>query len=471
MLGLFGTLDLGSRSLQNQRQGVEVTGHNIANADNPAYARQRLQVQTSLAISTPQGQQGTGATSVSITRLRNDLLDDRFRDELSVTSFLEAQQEALSYAQSALGQEVDRQGDVSGISVSSGQALSSRFNDFFAGLQSVSSSPESMPERQALVNSAVQLAGRFNQTDQRLAGLQDQLNTSVQTGTDKANGFLTEISQLNLQIRKAELGNAGPANDLRDLRQQRIEDLSKLVQTDVATDSDGTLTLSVGGVTLISGQNVVDRLQSYDAGNGMLRLRAETAGTPLDVTAGSLAAAISTRDGEIATLRGDLNTLAGTLISEVNAVHRVGYNLTGGTGADLFTGTGSADIAVNAAIVANPALLQLSGAVGAVGDNQVALGLAHLAEKTHAALGNAAFGDHYSQVVGGLGHALASVNSQVDDQSRVATLLASQRDSVSGVSLDEEMTNMMKYQKAFEASARLITVVEEMLDTVLGMKR
>jgi len=471
MLGLFGTLELGSRSLQNQRQGVEVTGHNIANADNPAYARQRLQIQTSFALETSFGQQGTGATAVSISRLRNDLLDERVREEMSVSSFLEAQQEALQYAQGALGQEVDRQGDVAGISVSSEQALSSRLNDFFAGLQSVSGSPESTSDRQAFVMKAVELATRFNQVDQRLAGLQEELNTSLQTSTTKANGLLTEIADLNRQIQRAELGDAGPANDLRDLRQQRIEEFSKLVKTDLSTDADGTLNLSVGGVTLVSGKDVLDRLQAYDPGNGMLRLRAETAGTPLNITSGSIAAAISTRDGEVATLRRDLNTLASTVITEVNALHRTGFNLAGGTGADLFTGSGSADIAVNAQIVSNPSLLQLSAVAGASGDNQVALGLARLAEKTHSALNNATFSDNYSHVVGGLGHALSSVNSQVEDQERVTNLLSSQRDSVSGVSLDEEMTNMMKYQKAFEASARLITVVEEMLDTVMNMKR
>jgi flagellar hook-associated protein 1 FlgK len=471
MLGLFGTLELGSRSLQNQRQGIEVTGHNIANADNPAFARQRLQIQTSFAISTPYGQQGTGAVSVTINRLRNELLDEQVRGELSVTAFLETQQETLQYAQSALGQEVDRQGNVSGVSVSPEQALSSRFNDFFAGLQSVAASPESMEERQALVMSAVQLATRFNLTDQRLAELQSQLNTSVQASTDKANGLLTEIADLNLQVRKAELGNSGPANDLRDLRQQRLEELSKLVKADTATDTDGTLHISVGGVTMVSGHQVLDRLQTYDAGGGMLRLRAETAGTSLDVTAGSIAAAMATRDGEVAGLRSDLNTLASTLITEVNAVHRAGFSLTGSTGADLFTGSGSSDIAVNASIVGNPALLQMSGVAGTVGNNQAALDLAHLADRAHAGLSNLSFSGNYSQIIGGLGHALASVNSRVEDQSRVANLLSTQRDSVSGVSLDEEMTNMMKYQKAFEASARLITVVEEMLDTVMNMKR
>jgi flagellar hook-associated protein 1 len=172
----------------------------------------------------------------------------------------------------------------------------------------------------------------------------------------------------------------------------------------------------------------------------------------------------------VATLRGNLNSLASTLISEVNNLHGAGYSLTGSTGAVLFTGTDAASIGVNSMLVTNPQLLQAAGVPGATGDAKVALALAQLADKKLPGLNNQTLSQGYSQTVADLGQSLADVKSRQSDQSVLKSALLKQRDSVSGVSIDEEMTDLVKYQKAFEASAHLITVVDSMLDTVLNLK-
>jgi len=157
------------------------------------------------------------------------------------------------------------------------------------------------------------------------------------------------------------------------------------------------------------------------------------------------------------------------LITEVNGVHNTGFSLNGSTGADFFTGTNASDIKVNDVLTGDPALVQASGVAGAVGDNQVALSLAQLADKSHAGLNNQTFSDNYGKTVAALGQSLASTNGQLSDQNIVQGLLQRQRDSISGVSLDEEMTNLMTFQKAYQASARLITTIDEMLQTVMNM--
>ena len=139
------------------------------------------------------------------------------------------------------------------------------------------------------------------------------------------------------------------------------------------------------------------------------------------------------------------------------------------TGADFFMEQPLADIKVNDALLANPASVQASGVAGTAGDNQIALALGQLADKKHAALSNQTFSQNYGQTVAALGESLASTNSKLSDQNLVEGLLQRQRDSISGVSLDEEMTELMKFQKAYPASARLITTVDEMLDTVINM--
>jgi flagellar hook-associated protein 1 FlgK len=177
------------------------------------------------------------------------------------------------------------------------------------------------------------------------------------------------------------------------------------------------------------------------------------------------------RDGTLANLATQLNTLASLLISEVNAIHAAGFSPTGSTGANFFTGTDARSIAVNTALLNDPALVQTSGVSGAVGDNQVILALAQLAQKSHAGLGNQTFAQHYNQSVATLGQALASANGRLADEQVVHSMLTQQRAAVSGVSVDEEMTNLMTYQRAFEASARVMSVVDGLLETLINIKR
>ena len=466
MLGLFGTLNLGARSLQTQQQGVEVAGHNLANASNAAYSRQRLQIQTSASVPTSIGPQGTGADAVAITQLRDLLLDQQIQGETSVTSFLQSQQTALQYAQTGIGEQLQGAGTTGDVGSPGG--LASDLSGLFNAFQDLSTAPSSMTGRQAVISQAQQLTTQFNQLDQRLTSLNGQLNQSVQTDVGSANQLLSDIAELNQQIAGAEAGT-GAANDLRDLRQQKIEALSQLVNVQSSTDANGDASLSIGGQLLVSGGTVQDTLQTYDSGGGQLLVRTAGSGTPLTPTGGSIAGTIDARDGALKSLHDGLNTLATQIITQVNNAYRSGYDLNGNTGADFFTGTNASDIGINAALVSDPSSLQASGVAGAAGNNQVVLSLAQMANTAQAGLGNQTFSQSYHGTITGLGSALASVNTQLDDQQSVQTMLQSQRNSVSGVSIDEEMTNLVMFQRAFQASAHLVSVVDQMLGLVVTL--
>ncbi len=287
-------------------------------------------------------------------------------------------------------------------------------------------------------------------------------------GTGVGNyGF--NIAKLNSQIESSESRTGLSANDLRDTRQQKLEELGKLVNFDSSTGTSGGVNISVGGVALVTENVVSDRLQTYDPGSGALMLRAQSAGTALNPTSGSLAGTIAARDGGVAQLQSSINTLAGTLIQQVNLLHGPGYGLNGSSGTPFFTGSGSGDIQVSSTLMADPSLLQAAGAPGAAGDNQVARGIATLADQTQGALGGITFGQSYSTTVGAVGSSLASVTQSLADQKSVESLLGQQRSSVSGVSMDEELSDLTRFQKAYEASARLMSTVNSMLDTVVHL--
>lgn len=472
MLGLFGALNLGARSLATQRQGVEVAGHNLANVNNPAYARQRVNIATSASVPSYLGYQGTGADPVAIVRLRSDILDQQITNEVTVRGSLDAHQEALQYAQAGLGQQLDSSaaaGEAAGVKAS--HSLSDGLAGLFNSFQGLSTNPSSLVERQTVLNKAATLATQFNQVDDRLSKVNASLNQAVQDDTTQANALLSEVATLNQQIARAEVMVAGSANDLRDIRQSKVEELSKLVAVDVASGNNGVLNISIAGTLMVSDHEVVEKLEAFDPGTGQLGVRALGTGTPLPLTGGRIHGTIEARDGAITALRTDLNQLAGLLIQEVNALHATGYGLGGTTGAPFFTGTNAADIGVNNALINDPTLLQAASTSGASGDNGVALALAQLGHKAHPSLGAYTFSQNYGHITTSFGQAVSAVENQLSDQEVVEKMLLQRRDSISGVSLDEEMTDLTRYQRAFQASARLITTIDELLSTVVNMKQ
>jgi flagellar hook-associated protein 1 len=476
MLDLFGTLSLGQRSLQTQRQGVEIAGHNLANVNNPAYTRQRLQIQSSQAIPSSVGPQGTGADGVAIQQLRSVLVDRQLQGEISTRGFLQAQQRGLQYAQADLGEQINQQSSTLN-STDATQGVGAQFglaeglSELFNAFQSLSTNPTSVAERQVLMMKAQTLATQFNHVDQRLDKLRVYLNETIESDVTEANQLLSEIARLNNQIFNTEVGGSGVANDLRDTRQEKVEQLAALMNVGSTENSNGMVDITIDGQEIVTGNQINDKIEAYDAGAGNLRLRSHTAGQSFSLTGGSIQGTLSIREEDVSHLQTSLNSLASLLIEQVNLVHRTGFGLTGTTGADFFTGANASDIQANATLLNDPTLMQASGFATTPGDNSRVLALAQLGSASFAALDQQSFSQSYSQTVATLGQALASTNNQLADQQVVEKLLIRQRDSYSGVSLDEEMTDLVKFQKAFEASARLINTVDEMLDTVLSLKR
>ena len=466
MLGLFNTLNMGARAMQASQLAVEVTGQNLANSSNAAYSRQQVVLQTSVATPTSIGMQGTGVDAVSIQQMRDAMLDGQVRDEASVSGYWGSQQSSLEDAQAQLGEFLNINGTGS---ASDAQGLSDQLNNLFNSFQGLATSPTSIPQRQNVVGQAQALATGLNQASQQLSALNDGLNTSVTNDVTTANQLISQIADLNDQIASATF-SGGTANDLNDSREQALEQLSGLVNIQTTANSNGTVDVSIGGTQLVSGKNVLDTLQSYDSGNGQMLVRTATGGTPLTLTGGSIQGTIDARDGALKTLRDGLDTLASSLITQVNGIYSAGYDLNGGTGATLFTGTDASTIGVNTAVQTDPSLVQAAGAPGATGDNSVALALAQLGTQNVASLGNKTFSGAFAAQVGSFGFALSNANSEAANQGSVTTMLQNQRDSVSGVSLEEEMANLITFQQAYSASSKIITTVDQMLQTVIAMK-
>jgi flagellar hook-associated protein 1 FlgK len=472
MLGLFGTLNLAARSLQTQMTGVEVTGQNLANVNTTGYSRQRVQISASPDLTTSIGPEGTGADATSIQQIVSNLLNSQIQSQGSTSGYWNAQQTALQSAQNALGEFLNGSGATTSTSATptdtSGSGLSTQLSNFFSAFSALASSG-SDSNKQAAVGAAQSLATTFNNINSQFGSVRTALNSSLNSDVDSANQLLSQIADLNKQISSSEFGG-GSANDLRDEREQDLENLSQLTSVTTSTGTDGAVNVTIGGQSLVAGSSVLDTLQTYDAGGGQLLVQTKSGGANLTLTNGSMQGTIDARDGELATMQGSVNTLANTLITQVNTIHGSGYNSAGGTGNTFFTGSDAATIGVNAALTNNASLLQISSSATVSGDTSLALGISQLSTATQTALNGQTFSSSYDATVAGLGTALSDANTQVTNQTAVTSMLSTQLGSISGVNVDEEMTNMMAFQRAYQASAQVVTTLNTMLGTVVAMK-
>lgn len=465
MSGLFGQLNSTVNALTAASRSIETAGKNLANVNNASYARQRVVYGSLGTVQTALGAESMGVQAVGIQQLRDSLMDQQVVREDSTLSSYESEQSAYKRAQAALGQTVDNSG-----STGSTNGISQSLSNFFNSFQSVASSPTDVGDRQTLVQYAGVLSDALNSTDSSLSQVQTDLSSQAATDAGNANTMLSQIANLNSQIGRFEINAPGSAVDLRDDRQAKIDALGKLMSIETKADTNGSGEVSVstrdaGGalVPLVTDATV----QGLVAVNGSM----VTAGSPakaLALSGGSINGALTARDGAIQTLRDNLNSLASQLITSVNSA----YNPTAAVGGNFFTGTKASDIAVNPTVTASSLV---TSSIGVAGDNDIAQAVASLANKVFSTSAaptpnaiDGTFSQYYANTVSSLGQTLSTTNEKVTNQTTISNIVTTQRDSVSGVSMDEEMTDLIKYQQAYQASARMIQTINELLGTVIN---
>ena len=465
MSGLYATLNASVKALNAHSRAIEVAGKNLANVNNTSYARQRVLYGDRGTYETTEGVESLGLEALYVQQVRDALLDRQVLRETSLKGAFEAEQSGYQRAQAALGESINRSASVD-TAASTTAGLGSVIDDFFSAFQSFAARPSDTGERGTLLQSAAILSDRFQLTDQRLAQVQSDLDAQVAADVQSANSLLSAIAALNGQIGRFEINAPGSAADLRDQRQARLEELAAVLPIEVRESGGGQVQVVTKGadgadVTLVDLATVPGAI-AFDGAQ-------LTAGDPpvaLAPGAGAIKGALDARDGAVQTLRDDLDRLAAQLVASVNAL----YNPTGTTG-DFFVASGTTAGALRVDPGVTVANLKASDG-GAAADNSVALAIAQLALKGFSTTGgdriDGTFSNYYASSVTRLGQALATANARVDDQNNIEQLVRSQRDAVSGVSLDEEMADLMKFQRAFQASSRVFTLVDDLLDVVVN---
>lgn len=472
MSGLFASLNATVSAISAHGRAVETAGKNLANVNNPSYARQRIIYGDRGTIVTANGAQSLGLEAMGVQQLRDKLLDQQVVREVARTAYYQSQQSAYQRAQAALGQDVASASSTTGVtSTTVDNGISAALDDFFNAFHRFAANPTNTGERQTLLQSSSILTDRLRLADTRLAQVQADLDYQVNSDVEDTNRLLASIADLNGQIGRFEINHPGSAVDLRDQRQAALEKLAAKLPIDT-TETGGQINVTArdanGDPVPLVTLAVVQGAVAYDTGSIPPTITGGTTNTVLGLNAGTTQGSMNARTGAIQTIRDELTQLAAQLVTSVNDV----YN-PGGASTDFFDAAGitAGTIAIDASVTAGN--LRASNG-GAAGNNTVAIAIAQLATKKFSTTGlppdeiDGTFNTFFSGAVSGLGQAVAGANARVSDQSRIEQLVRTQRDAVSGVSLDEEMADLMKYQRAFQASSRVFTTIDGLLDTVVN---
>ncbi|PKM88331.1 MAG: flagellar hook-associated protein FlgK [Firmicutes bacterium HGW-Firmicutes-12] len=476
MRSTFFGLNIGISALQAQQRALDVTSHNIANANTEGYSRQSVIMGTNKPIKTSEGYVGTGVNIQEIRRIRDQFVDTQIRNENKVLGEWETKSDILSKIELIINEPSE-------------SSLRSVIDEYWASWQQLSKSSENTAARGLVVQNGINLVDTFSHMDRLLSELQTDINSGIQSTVNELNSLSNQIVNLNDQIVKAELGGV-KANDLRDRRELLVEQLSELLPLDIVEDQTGAITITGGGATLVSGSyaghmgfsaDVMDPTQAE-----LQWINSYTGNTigSVTVNGGKLKGYLDMRDKQIDGMKEQFSNLAERIAEEVNALHSAGSGLNNTTGLepgldffvkkDLTQPFSANNIAVNQELIDDSNKVAASTASPVIeGDSSNALAIAQLDNKltmNPAATGNytATFDDFYTTIVSQLGIVTQEAERMYDNQTLLVEQLVNRRASVSGVSLDEEMANMIKYQHSYTAAARIINTMDEMLDLIVN---
>lgn len=459
---LFGYYDLGLRALSAAQLGLQVAGDNIANVSTPGFARRRMDLATGPAMLVPGGQIDRG---VEVQRIRR--VEDRF-----LQATLNRERGAMGYADERLRgvrQIESTFGRLDGANLSSAY---SAFSDTFGQL---AAQPEGLALRRSALGAAENLARQLRDTYGRLEAQRRNEDDAIGAEVATINRLAFELESLNRQIGQAEAGGV-EAGGLRDRRQTLVEELVERTGGTAVAAENGRIHFSLpGGPTLVTAESALPLTLSRD-GNGLLTI-AGAGGVDLGgrLRSGKLGALLSVRDEAIGTRLDELDRLAADLITRANALTATGVDLDGNPGGPLFTpdpapGTGAArSIAVSADLLADARRLALSSS-GAPGDGSIAIDLSRLQHTASAALGSATPGEFLADALTSLGNTVVQADVASGVAHGLVQGLEARRESVSGVSLDEEAVDLIRYQRAYEAAARFIQVLNEISEIAVNLR-
>ena len=486
-MSTFGSiLSIARTAIAAHQTAVQVVSQNVANAETEGYSRQRAELVPRWPQKFGYGSVGTGVEVQNVIRVRDTLLDQNYRREAASAEGYSLRRDVLSQIEGILGEPSD-------------QALASSLDAFWSSWSDLSNNPGT-PSGQAVVRQrGIEVASTLNRFASRLNELEGTSRTRLQTSVDELNRLAGQLAEVNGQITAME-ANGTQAPDLRDSRDRIADQLSKLTGARMLPQANGTVSFLIGGVAIVDGLSArqVDVRGGPPAAIGLVG-----SADPLPNSDGQINAILAGLNTDIPDVRAKLDGLAKGIVNGVNFLHQSGWTAAGdalggsnwnpltpptGSKVNFFdpTRVTAGSISISAEVAANSGVIASGATQNSPGDNALALKLSALRDATGIAAlqtsmgaaafasqvgltGGATFNDSYRNTVTGVGMQVRAADSSAATYETLANQAETRRSSVNGVSIDEELTLLLRHQQAFQAASRLVRTADELAQTIIEM--
>lgn len=471
MAKIHGMLDIGRRAMALNQTAIQTTSHNITNKSTEGYSRQRVDFKSNPSVGEGSFQMGTGVRLANVARVNNPWIEKQLENENSNFSHLDQKTQSLTRLEAAMNEQ-----NVKGLN----DAISSFFNSF----RELANTPESAVVRTQVREAGVNLVKNFQDAHRAIAEVKVDMNRHIEYAMTEVNAIAKEIATINEKIQQIEINGSETANDERDHRDALIKKLSEKVDLSYAEDiKTGMINVTVGKSAVLVAGTSFSQLKTAEGEMDKIQILHELSpgGSVVDITdnfkKGKVGAALEVRDQTTQSMLNSLEELAFNISNEVNRAHREGYDRQNLVGVNFFDLADSKqpfsinNLQVSQEIIKDVSRIAAAAKPNAPGDNTVANLIHNLQSRRLMEDGKYSFDDFYNAKVSEIGVLTQRATSALDSQRNTLEQLQNIRESISGVSLDEEAAKLIEYQKSFEASARLVKTADEMFDTILNLKR
>lgn len=473
MSKISSVMDIAKRSMMNSQNALQTVSHNVASKNVEGYSRQRVEIETTPTVHEGGIQLGTGSRTKTVTRVVNEYIEKQLQNEGGKLGTREGEAENLAKVENLFNDQLKK-------------GLNQFVTEFFNAFRELANSPDSEATRQLVGQTAESVVQNIHSMNAQLKDVQEDVNQQVKAEVTQINSLISAIAEMNEKIESIEFTKT-PANDERDRRDSLLKELGQKINIHYTEGENGKIVVTAGNTAVLVSGGEHGILEVYNtpeykeknSGAADIFFRYEHT-TPVaiteQITGGKVGGAINIRDKTVNELRGKLDLLAYTIAEKVNMAHQRGFDRYGNTNVAFFdmpddVKDASAQIRLNESIAEDPWKIAAAGMPDAPGDNRIANLVGSLQNEKWMDNGNSTFNDFYNGIVSDMAVRIRKANDLHEYQQNIVEQLKNVRENISGVNLDEEMVKMIEYQKAFDASARLIRAADEMLETVLTIKR
>jgi flagellar hook-associated protein 1 len=452
MGSLIASMWIAAQALDVDQGAMDATSNNIANANTPGYSREVVDLSEQTPVVFGGITYGTGVELQQIQSIRDQVLTLQIAQQTSQQSNSQAQINALQQVQAMFSDPT--------------QGIGANLSAFFSSISQLSTNPTDGAQRQAVMTAAQNLASSFNQTAQNLTSIQQNLNQSVSSTVSQINGLTQQIAQINAQVGQMQQLGQDPGS-LLDQENQLINQLSQLTNVnEIQTPQGFTLTTGNGAALVVGNQSFALQAQT-NASTGMEDVFSQGQDITSAISGGTLGGTIQVRDQDIPGILNQVNTLASQFATSFNAAQAQGFDANGNAGQALFSFTAGAGAAASFSLATtNPDAIAASSDGTAGSDGNIAN---LMAVQNNALPSGTSPTDAYANMVAQSGNLAQEAQAENSASTTSVNQLTNQLGSISGVSINEETANLLNYQNAFSAAARIVTTVDTMTTDVLNM--